>query len=122
MKIYFILFSINASLSHVLPDRVINSTVNYTWSSLVFIITVDQKVPYDFAREACRLFSRSYCLQSFEIINEDFNPPYSAFVERDWPSSIIYQNYWINKLANKECNQFFSEIFRRHNHFLDCQG
>ena len=119
---YLLVLFMTISVGFFSPDLVINSTVSYTWSSLVFIVTVDQIFPYDLSREACRLYSNIYCLQSFEIINEDFVPPFSAFVQGDWPSTLMYRIYWINKLANKECDQTFTEMFRRHNHFLDRQG
>ena len=119
---YFPLLFIMISVGHFLEDIVINSTVNYTWSSLLFIISVDQRIQYDFTRTACRRFSSVYCLQSFEIVNADSSPPYSTSINRDWPSNIYYYNNWINKWANEECNQTFPGIFKSHNHYLDSQG
>ena len=102
-------------------DIVVNSTVIPTWSSLVFIIPVQE--PQDYYWKVCREFSEIFCLQRFYTSDETENPAYVTEVNLDEAgSSLINYFYWLEDSAQSELQKVFEPKYKQINNFVDRYG
>ena len=105
----------------VVHDIVVNTTVNPTWSSLVFIIPVQE--PQDYYWKVCRNFSQIFCLQFFYTSEEIENPAYVAQVNMDVTNAnLMYHVYWLEDFVQSELKDVFDSKYKQINNFVDGYG